>query len=631
MFVREQVDDNLFIRRMRVGRMRQLAIAVLSLVAAAVGTCAASPAMIGGFAFYAVMALLILNAILALLQCGRVLRPIEALLRRMQDVSRRVDANDFNVEHLYNQANDEFACLAAGMDVLIEKLSEKARHAEALSLRHIAVVQATPFTFLVVSKAGKVLSVIKDHYDIVPFLKLAVGSTPTEEVCGRENLAAYLKAVSDAFANKELRWFDMPFPESAGHPAHVFRATVSPLNDISALVVMGDMPAIDRTVANMSQGDVRTSRTQKHAALKRLAASVAHDGRNVFAALGNLVALNRQSTDPNVRAQTEIAVDAIARGTNLMTELMQYAGETHYRMQVVQASEMCEKIFANSTLRALVPPNVRLVANISTEPMPPIDVDPDQAWKVSFNLVKNSIEAIGAASGCVWLSARPVEMTPESAKGFRCAGPMPTGKGILMTESDDGPGVNPDIFDKLFDPYASSKGRGRGLGLATVFSIVEAHNGAIRVKSRPGMGASFEIFLPASRHSAEELEIIRQVAPGGEILLVDDDSAILRTTRLLLESVKVAAHPAANVADAVRKMRALRERIRAVLVDANLEDSSRFMKVVRDEYPDTVIILSSGAPEESFGGLRAAKLYDRFLSKPYSIADITAALGLAEA
>jgi len=627
MFVREPVDENVFIRRMRLGRVRQLAIAGVSLVTAVIGIFALSPAMVGTFAFYAITALLVLNAVLALLQYGRVLQPIEALLRRMAEIGRKVDNNDFSIDHLYSSSDDEFACLAAGIDALIEKLSEKARHAEEVSIRNIAVVQATPFTFFTVSKSGKVFSIIKDHYGIVPFLKLEGGAMPTERTWGRENLATYRKTVEEAFEKKQMRWFDMPFPEKDGSPAHVFRATVSPLNDISALVVMGDMPAIDRLVDNVSQRELRNSRTQKHTALKRLAASVAHDGRNVFAALGNLVELNKQSTDPNVRAQTEIAIDAIARGTNLMTELMQYAGETHYRMQLVQTREASEKLFANPTMLALVPSNISLRVEISNEPMPAVDADPTQAWKVPFNLVKNSIEAIGKATGCIWLTARPFEMTPEETKGFRYLGAMPMGNGVMLTESDDGPGIEPDIADRIFDPYASSKGKGRGLGLATVFSIVEAHNGAIRVKSRPGMGSTFEIFLPASRHTSEEYEIVKKIAPNGEILLVDDDAAILHTTRLLLQTAKMAAHPAITASDAIRKMRTLRERIKAVVVDANMADAIRVMKMVRDEHPGVMIVLSSGAPEESFSQLKTAKLYDRFLSKPYAASDIFASLG----
>lgn len=619
-------DENALIRRMRRARLRQWAIAVGSVSAAAFGVAFLSPDSIGTFSYYTLSALLLLNATIALRQGMHVLFPIETLLWKIRRIEHAVDANKLDPGHFSIHSDDAFACLTAGIDALVSKLTEKLRAANERALLDDAMLQAFPFTSFTVSRAGKVYSVIRDEYDLVPLLGIEVGRGPTRDAWGEANAARFLHEVRKSFDGDAFRWFDLEVG------AHHLRCSAKRLNDMTALVVLGDLPSIDKIVENMNGASSESDFSHRQNALKRFAASLAHDGRNVFAALGNLVEANKSSTDPAVREQVPLAEDSIRRGTKLMTELMQYAGETRYRLRTVPAAEACRELCSSPTLLATVPNNVTLLTDVSDKPMPQIDIDSDQLWKVLFNFVKNAVEAFGRSDGRIWLTAAPFEMTNEQSRTFRASCRPAVGSGVLLTVSDDGPGINPALLSRIFDPYVSSKGNGRGLGLATAFSVIDAHNGAVRVNSTERLGTSFEIFLPASRHSEEELQAIHEIAPNGEILLVDDDPVILRTTRLVLQSLKIAAHPASNEADALRKLRTLGTRLRAVLADADLggTTSANLIRRIRETNPDLPVILTSGGDEDAVRGSFDGVPYDRFVAKPYTVEELASALGKVE-
>jgi len=621
----ETPNEGVLVRRMHQARVRQWAVAGISVLVTALGVAFLSPDEIGPFSYYTLVALMLLNAVIALRQGACVIFPIEKLLRRIRQIERAVDEGRLDVGHFSISSNDAFACLAAGIDNLVTQLSEKARVSTERMLANAAKLQATPFTILTVSNAGKVYAVIKDQFGLVPLLGIKVGEGPTAERWGGQNAAKYLREVANSFKEDDFRWFDLDVG------THHLRGCARRINELTALVEIGDLPAIDKTVAEMTGVTGENDFTHRQNSLKRFAAAIAHDGRNVFAALSNLVETYKTSSDPQVRAQVPLAEDAIRRGTGLLSELSAFAGETRLNLVCVPAAEGLRPIVESPSIRALLPANVRLITSISDKEMPEIDLDADQAWKVGSNLVKNAVEAMKGNGGRIWANVEPCLMTEDIARSFRHSGTLRNGKGVLITVSDDGPGIATEMIGRIFDPYYSSKGEGRGIGLATVMTIVDAHSGGLSVKSSPGYGTTFYIYLPASRNTADEIRLMKEIAPNGEILLVDDDPTILHTTSLVLRALKIAAHPANNENDALTKLRSLRSRVKAVLVDANLQcvSSAGLVRRIHAEFDGLPVVVVSGSPKETIDERFSGVPYDWFLSKPYSVAELSEALKAA--
>lgn len=179
----------------------------------------------------------------------------------------------------------------------------------------------------------------------------------------------------------------------------------------------------------------------------------------------------------------------------------------------------------------------------------------------------------------------------------------------------------------------SSKSLGRGLGLATVRAIVEAHGGGIAVESRPDCGTTFRIYLPVSRlaPAADAPEAAADLT--GEVLIVDDDEAILKTTRILCQALKLTPHVARDRREALAVVRRHASRLRAIVLDAHLGqvDTVRLLGAFRLGAPHVPVILASGSAPEAVEKMFRAHPYDVFLQKPYTLAELKGAFLAAAA
>ena len=273
--------------------------------------------------------------------------------------------------------------------------------------------------------------------------------------------------------------------------------------------------------------------------------------------------------------------------------------------------------------------------------MPDVDADPGQFWKVFFNIIKNAGEAIGERPGTIRVSVKPFVMTEAVASGFISAAPLQPGAGALFEIRDDGPGIPASLLPRLFDPFVSSKAIGRGLGLATARTIVETHGGGIAVDSQPDRGTVFRIFLPESRLPKEQPDGGGQAAvssadgaarPAGEVLVVDDDPGIRRTSAILLKGLGRTAHVAKDHHEALAVVRRHAESLGAIVLDADLgaTDSVRLLASLRISAPGVPVVVSSGSSEDSIRELFRAEPYDLFLAKPYTLAELKGALAAVE-
>lgn len=155
--------------------------------------------------------------------------------------------------------------------------------------------------------------------------------------------------------------------------------------------------------------------------------------------------------------------------------------------------------------------------------------------------------------------------------------PLPAGRYVKIEVTDQGCGIPPEILTRIFDPYFTTKPEGTGLGLASVFSIVRRHGGAIDVASTPGKGTTFTLLLPAAEDTVPEKRVRPEdslpptpVPPGGSILVMDDDEMIRVVAVAMLDKLGFKAVTCADGAEAVtmyRQSREKGERFAAVILD----------------------------------------------------------------
>ena len=199
--------------------------------------------------------------------------------------------------------------------------------------------------------------------------------------------------------------------------------------------------------------------------------------------------------------------------------------------------------------------------------------------------------------GKITVNVEKVFLNNNSAKGYP---DLKSGNHVKVTVSDTGPGIDPAIIDRIFDPYFTTKevGKGSGMGLAMVQGIVKNHSGAILVDSRPGQGTIFTIFFPlAEGKTAVETETIPALPMGSEtILFVDDELSIVKMVRKMLERLGYKVETAITPQDALERFRLNSDHFDLVITDMTMPQMTgvNLSEKIMGIRPDIPVIICTG-------------------------------------
>jgi PAS domain S-box-containing protein len=287
-----------------------------------------------------------------------------------------------------------------------------------------------------------------------------------------------------------------------------------------------------RDVTEAVDAEERVRAAEKMQAVGTLAAGVAHDFNNLLA--GVLLHARLLERRPDAAAEAAAAISALAReGAEVVNELLYFARREGAPPSTFDLSELVRR--QDGVLRHLLTDDVGLELDLDPDPVP-VSGDPVGLRRLLLNLVLNAREAVRESGG-------RVAVRVEHAAGR-----------AVLEVADDGPGIPPENQERLFEPFFTSRrhGRGAGLGLAVVYSIVTAHDGEIDVRSRKGEGTRFIVRLPlADGRPLESLETVPQpVRAGSKVLVVAADG---RVAARIIEAVAAAgaeARHAPTLADA---------------------------------------------------------------------------------
>ena len=248
--------------------------------------------------------------------------------------------------------------------------------------------------------------------------------------------------------------------------------------------------------------------------------------------------------------------------------------------------------------------------------------DSTQIHQVLMNLCVNARDAM-PEGGSLALGAKAADIDvvkagmPPNAK---------TGRYVALTVSDSGTGIPPEIRDRIFDPFFSTKdaGKGTGLGLSTVMGIVKGHDGFLEVVSQPGRGTTFTAYLPISESAAAPVPEPAPALPfqgqGETILFVDDEPAVREVAREVLQRLNCRVVLASDGIDGLMWVAEHRSVLRAVITDFHMpnQDGIAFVTALRRTLPDIPVVVSSGRLDHDTTQKFQALGVDAFLGKPFT-------------
>ncbi|MDA3923562.1 MAG: ATP-binding protein [Kiritimatiellae bacterium] len=581
------------------------------------------------------------------LQGHIILDPLSKLEHQIKDISAKYKEDQ--IEYLNYKSNDEFGIVAQSVDSLLQELNRKSEMFSFNSQRQKALITSIPDCLCIFNKARVLISIEKqpDNFTSIPGLKTNHPLSP--DVFKEEYVRLFNRALAKAFESRQTMNTSLACHETSSKPRY-FETHITCMDDYFALVVFRDVTSDFIKRKKQERLDTHATKIQQMSSLGNLASGIAHDFNNVFTIIGNtLDTMGAASTSDSAEKEDAVFTvrQASNKGTSLVQELMTYAGQTHTNMRNLDPNNVIMEL--QPLYKGIINPGVALEIG-NGENLHQVMVDTDQFWKVIVNLVKNATESIKSNRGYIKISTYNFDITKSNAIKFFSSHPLEPDQGVIFEVADNGAGIPQEIIDRLFEPFFSTKAVGRGLGLATVFGIVDSHNGGLSIVSHENIGTKFRVWLPAAALESDindlsdlndealdaksstmgTLTVAESLSKSGKpcVLIIDDDHSIIKTTALLLERMGITALTATTNTEAVARFRKYHSTINMVMLDAQLGnlDSIRLLGTLRMINENLPVIICSGHSKEKVESMFMDSLIDGILIKPYTMNELRSTL-----
>ena len=360
-------------------------------------------------------------------------------------------------------------------------------------------------------------------------------------------------------------------------------------------------------------------KAQKLESLGILAGGIAHDFNNMLTTiLGNLsLAMLDVAQSAPVHRSLETAETAALRAQNLTKQLLTFAKGGALVKQTVAIGELVRESVAFALRGSRVKYDVSLQDDLWL-----VEADEDQLVQVMHNLVINADHAM-PQGGTISVRCENCKLKDNEALS------VAAGKYVRIIVRDTGMGIPKDHLLKIFDPYFTTKQKGSGLGLATVYSVIQKHGGRIFAESTLGDGATFTILLPASDAVAVSRKPVENAVPSGagKILVMDDEADIRQTACDILERLGYSAMQAADGESVIKLYQeALRagDPFKAVIMDLTIPGGMggvETLQILRELDPDVKAIVSSGYSNDPVMAEYRKYGFADVVAKPYRVRD----------
>jgi PAS domain S-box-containing protein len=455
-----------------------------------------------GLVFTLVNALLLDRLILERLVA---LRDAVAALGESNDLSRRVPA----------EGHDELAQLGSSMNRTLTAFEHSRRH---LSTQAQAM-EASADGIGILNDRGEYMYVNRAHARIAGYARAGDLVGKSWKVLYRDEEVARIQRDVMPLLARDGRW--------EGEATAVAKdGSAFPQQVSLALLADGGMVCICRDLSERRRMEDQLRKKQRMESIGTLAGGIAHDFNNMLTVIlgyGQTL-FAKVEHDPALRSQVEHIVKSASRATTLTRQLLAFSRKQVLQPRVLDLNTVVRDL--EKMLRPLVGDDI-VMATACAAGLASVKADLSQIEQVILNLVVNARDAL-PKGGRVLITTANVDRDLDSDRDRE----IPAGRYVVLAVADNGIGMSPEVLSRIYEPFYTTKevGRGTGLGLSTVYGIVEQSGGFIAVKSKPGEGTEFRVFLPRVEATPEAAAAERRPAwrrSGSEtVLLVEDDAAV---------------------------------------------------------------------------------------------------------
>jgi PAS domain S-box-containing protein len=504
------------------------------------------------------------------------------------------------------------------MDVTEQKADEESR------ARLTMAVEQAGESIVVTDTRGTIQYVNPAFERITGYDRMEViGQTPRILKSGRQD-AAFYKNLWQTLRRGEI-WRGTFLNKRKDGTLYEEDAVISPVRDPSGQVV--NYVAVKRDVTDVRRMEEQLRQAQKMEAVGRLAGGVAHDFNNLLTAISGYsdLLLHRLPDYSTLRRDVEEIRKAGDRAAALTRQLLAFSRRQVLQPKVLDLNTVVTNM--GQMLRRLIGEDIELSTDLSPS-LSRVKADPGQIEQVIVNLAVNARDAM-PDGGRITIATADAELSPAYAVVHTDVRPGPH---VLLSVADTGQGMSDETQAHLFEPFFTTKerGKGTGLGLATVYGIVQQSGGHIRVNSAADRGSTFLIYLPRVEAPEDGVQradrpLLPHPSPGTEtVLLAEDEEMVRRLAREILSGNGYKVLEAGNGREALLLSEAHRGEIHLLLTDVVMPKMSgrELTERIRPLRPDLRILFMSGYTDDAI--LRHGVLEDGipFLQKPFTAEEL---------
>ncbi|TNC46151.1 PAS domain S-box protein [Rubellimicrobium rubrum] len=382
---------------------------------------------------------------------------------------------------------------------------------------------------------------------------------------------------------------------------------------------------LESAIAERMKVEEALRQSQKMEAIGQLTGGVAHDFNNLLTVITSSIGFLRRDNLPAEKRHRyiEAIAETAERATQLTRQLLAFARRQALVPEVFDAVERVQNL--SGMLRSVLGSRIEIVTEVHCDHCP-VEADPTQFDAALINMAVNARDAMDG-EGRFTIALRAKDSVPPVRGHARVSGDF-----IVLSVTDTGEGIPPDCRNRVFEPFFTTKevGKGTGLGLSQVFGFVKQSGGEVDVRSVPGQGATFTIYLPRARREARQTEVRAETPPDtdrikGCVLVVEDNRLVGEFAARLLEDLGFGTIWVASAKDALDHLEATPDRFAVVFTDVVMPGMSgiELAREVRKRAIPVPVVLTSGyshvLAEEGTHG------FD-LLHKPYSVEGLSRVL-----
>jgi signal transduction histidine kinase/ActR/RegA family two-component response regulator len=503
--------------------------------------------------------------------------------------------------------------------------AERATKEKAEALTVLEIVLATaPVGFALFDRDARYIRVNSTFAAMhdVP-LEGHIGRPPQDfspDLAGRieESVREVFKTGKPILETKLTRDLTGAIGESPRNQRHIM-VSYYPLRGADGKPFAVGLVAVDTT--ELKQLEAQLAQSQKMEAIGQLAGGVAHDFNNLLTVIMSYSALLLDDFDAGDSRRLDIEEIAAAahRASGLTRQLLAFSRKQVVQPRPTNVNDVIRNV--ENMLRRLIGEDIKFESTLAPD-VGLVNIDPGQLEQVLLNLAVNARDAM-PEGGTLQIITANIELgAAETGRQLSA----PPGPYVLLSVNDTGAGIPPDVQKRVFEPFFTTKptGKGTGLGLSTVYGIVKQLGGDLWLRSEPGKGTTFHVYVP--RIQGESPEAIQRAKPvalpagSGTVLLAEDDHALRALTERVLLSAGFTVLPARSGSHALEIARNHAGRIDLAISDVVMPELSgpEFVERLRRKRPGVRVLFVSGYTDDEVMRRGVLAGETAFLQKPFA-------------